>query len=234
MFWGLISLWEQLVFYIYIFLSLYYNLINIINVKILTLIILDFPLTHFYLFDRVTSPRGHRSRILRAASRSCRCNRKISCSLSMRGVKVIGLFNLCHAVRRTGRALWLSLQEAETGRAGWKNPRTLCFVACLVTSNNRLALKSPGPRPTDFFFFYRTLLKLSFDAQISVPVLTGCEPMKHFIPWSKQKRSETLAKLTVAPANCQRGSEERKKWHLGGKRGAVWKTMSADCVSWAS
>lgn len=28
----------------------------------------------------------------------------------MRGVKVIGLFNLLHAARRTGRALWLSLQ----------------------------------------------------------------------------------------------------------------------------
>lgn len=60
-----------------------------------------------------------------------------------------------------------------------KNPRTLCFVASLVTSNNRLAVKSPGPRPKDFSFC-NAYTFFSHHAWISVPVLTGCKPMKHF------------------------------------------------------
>ena len=79
-----------------------------------------------------------------------------------------------HARRESGKALWFKslyvpdgpssvalfksgAVAAKNGRPGWQNPRSLYVVACLVTSNNRLAVKSPGPRPRDFFFVTHTI-----------------------------------------------------------------------------
>lgn len=106
-----------------------------------------------------------------------------------------------------------------------KSPHPLCFVACLVTSNNRLALKSPGRGLETFLPPLSSITRsqiFRFDAQLSVAVTeqawTDAAP-------SAVIDAETVgnvSQLILATANCQRGSEERgKKWHLGGKGGGV-------------
>lgn len=106
-----------------------------------------------------------------------------------------------------------------------KSPHPLCFVACLVTSNNRLALKSPG-RGLETFSPLSSITRsqiFRFDAQLSAAVTerawTDAAP-------SAVIDAETVgnvSQLILATANCQRGSEERgkKRWHLGGKRGGM-------------
>lgn len=99
----------------------------------------------------------------------------------MREVQATGCFTLRHAVRRTGRAPGIPLRGevgGKNGRHGRADPCTLCFVACLVTSKNRLELKSPVLRPRDIL--QPTALTSVVDDWISVAVSSGCEPMERF------------------------------------------------------
>lgn len=129
----------------------------------------------------------------------CRRNHKIfeqrACAKEKWQDSSIYVTLLAGVTKRRGSFRGGGEAAAKNGCSGWRNLHTLCFVACLVTSNNRLALKSPGRGlERDFFFFWVTPSQIfRFDAQLSVAVVSGCEPMQHLGLWSTQKRSETLA-----------------------------------------